>query len=272
MIKTENNKTYHDNIEYISCSALKQYLKSPAHYKAYIEEEREQTPALIFGSFYHLMILEPAKVKEEFITELDRPDKTKIMRAQMNKQWKENSDKTYINMKDVGLVLDMKKVLNDNENLKYLINKGVNEVSYYLEDLEGVKVKCRPDKITENAIIDLKTCEDASVEGFTRQIFKYGYHIQAAMYLDILQQITGKERQFIFLAQEKKKPYAYQIFRVDNTILEQGRYEYKELLKLHKKCLERNEWLGYESFSDSEYGVVDLTIPGWAIRELNFNL
>lgn len=268
MKKIETNKAYHNTTEYISCSGLKEYLKSPAHYQAFLKEQPE-SKALTFGSYYHLLVLEPEKIKKEFATDGQRPDQTKGMTAKVNKEWKDSLTIEYISEEDVQIAEDMKNQLEKNPNLKNLIGKGINEESYYLDDFEGVKVRCRPDKVTDNAIIDLKTCSDASTEGFLKQIFKYGYHIQAAFYSDILKQIDGKDRQFVFIAQEKKAPYAFQVFRVDHTILLQGRSEYKELLKVHKHCIETNTWGGYETYSESEYGVVELSIPAWAIRDIN---
>ena len=60
-IVEDSNETYHNNKEYISSTGLKKLKVSPAHYKEYLEEKKEPTPALIFGSAYHTYCLEVDK-------------------------------------------------------------------------------------------------------------------------------------------------------------------------------------------------------------------
>lgn len=261
---TESNKNYHANKEYISSSGLRKYKSCPEKYLAYINEGDIQTPSKVFGSLYHTLILEPEKLKEEYYTEDDRPEIEKSMASKHNSLWKKNLDKPLLSNSMVIEAKAMKERLKGDERLKGLIDKGMNEVSYYSDDLEGVKVKIRPDKITKNAIIDLKTTTDASVEGFTRTVFKYGYHVQAALYLDVLKQFDPQDRQFVFVVQEKTAPYSFQLFRCDDEVIRYGREEYRELLKIHKECVEKNSWGGYETRNEtSEYGVATIELPYW---------
>lgn len=264
---TESNKDYHANTEFISSSGLRLYLKSPEHYLHYIQNGQESKPAYVFGSFYHTSILEPEKLDEEYVREMMKPDQLHGMTAKANKEWRayiEASGKSVIDEATAEKVEMMKEKLKTSPDLTKLVDKGINEESYYVEGFEGCKVKVRPDKVTANAIIDLKTTDNASTEGFTRTIFKYGYHIQAALYLDVLGQFDKKDRQFVFVAQEKTEPYSYQIFRLSDDIIEYGRWQYKDLLAKHKKCSDEMKWGGYESYNEiSERGVTTINLPSW---------
>lgn len=265
--KTESNKQYHSDKEYISSSGLRMYLKSPLHYKHYVEHGEESNPAFVMGSLYHTAILEPEKLKLEYIRTIHRPDQSKGMTAKTNKEWRsglEARGRHVVDEMTWETVQAMKKKLSESDDLVRLIDKGMNEHSYYIDGFEGVKVKTRPDKVTKHAVIDFKTTDNASVEGFTRTIFKYGYHIQAALYLDVLKQFESQDRQFVFVVQEKKEPYAYQLFRLDEEVIEYGRWKYLDLIEKHKKCLEEDKWGGYEQFNEeSSKGVTTIKLPGW---------
>lgn len=251
-------------MKYINSTGLRKYLKNPEAYKHYTLAGEDETPAKVFGAFYHTSVLEPAKIRAEYALEDQRPELDKGMTSKLNKEWKAGLKKTLVSKSVATTVVGMKKKLTANPNLAGLIDKGMNEESYYVDDFKGIKVKVRPDKITKTAIMDLKTTTDASTDGFTRTIFKYGYHIQAALYLDVLKLFDPADRQFVFVAQEKDEPYSYQIFRLSNEVIEYGRYQYEELIELHKKCVRENKWGGYEIFNEqSEYGVQEIVLPHW---------
>src|SRR5690606_1177382 len=140
---------------------------------------------------------------------------------------------------------------------------GEIELSHYTE-LNGVKVKVRPDKLKKRACIDLKTTDDASPAGFARSCHEFGYHISAALYLDVLETFGGKPRKFMFIAQEKKWPYVAQVYVASDALLAQGRYEYTIALERYKEALE-NGAKGYEIYAEpGMQGIITLDLPHWA--------
>ncbi len=135
-----------------------------------------------------------------------------------------------------------------------LFKYGQAEQSIFWTDSNtGVKCKGRIDWLGEIKnieynpfIVDLKSTTDASPEGFQRSITKYRYYVQAAMYLDGLQTITGLHQEtFVFAAWEKHSPYASALYYATPEMIEAGRLEYKRLLKIYAKCLESDTWPGY---------------------------
>jgi exodeoxyribonuclease VIII len=139
-----------------------------------------------------------------------------------------------------------------------LLKKNHNELSFFAE-IEGVKVRCRPDIIREGKIIaDLKTTDDASVKGFQRSVANFNYHRQAGFYCDIISQVTGEKYDtFTFIAVEKQPPYAVQVFVLDEESINKGREEYKLGIAKYRECLLTNSWPAYENVA------VPLTLPGW---------
>jgi len=75
---------------------------------------------------------------------------------------------------------------------------------------------------------------------------------------------------FIFIAQEKTKPYAFNLFEASPQFIAQGRYEYEMLLQLYKYCLDNNKWPGYQCFCPNRYGLLELSLPKWAIKSLDY--
>jgi hypothetical protein len=121
-------------------------------------------------------------------------------------------------------------------------------------------------------IVDLKTALDASVDGFTRMSADRDHHIQASFYADLLEKIAGDGRTytFFFIAQEKKAPYAFNIFESSPQFIAQGRYEYEMLLQLYKYCTDNNTWPGYQVWCENRYGILELKLPPWAIKDLTY--
>jgi hypothetical protein len=158
-----------------------------------------------------------------------------------------------------------------------LLTSGMAELSaFWVDEETGVHCKCRPDFLAlkpgtewqaDNllGIVDVKSCCDASVEGFGRSIATYGYDVQAAYYQDGIYQITGLRLPFYFLAIEKDAPNAVAVYRASEAMIEVGRKKYRAALQLMHWCGEHGYWPGYQPSGEIE----DISLPGWAA---NFDL
>jgi hypothetical protein len=275
-VKKDSNEDYHANKEYIGSTSLKKYMKSPLYYKEAIQED---TPALIFGSAYHCFVLEPELFAKEYyvLDPEDRPDKTKTMAANDNKYWKADLVDTYqdklISIDIFNVLKAMKARLFSHPYARYLLTGGENEVSHYTE-YDGVKVKIRTDSIIEKKCIiaDLKTCQDASKDKFPNNSAEFGYHFSGAFYTDVAQHIynTFQTWKFYIIAQEKKAPYLFNIFRLSSQALAIGNYEYKQCLDQHVYCEQTGEYRGLDIFADNEFGINELNVPAYKVKEINF--
>ena len=62
------NEVYHADRSCVSTSGLKQILRSPAHYQAYLAgANRKETPAMFLGTATHSRLLEPALFEQEYV-------------------------------------------------------------------------------------------------------------------------------------------------------------------------------------------------------------
>jgi len=112
-----------------------------------------------------------------------------------------------------------------NDNVRaFLENKStVIEASFFADDPEtGLRLKTRPDAFVRDRglVIDIKTTLDASPRGFEREIRKYCYDMQAAFYLKALSLANQDADQFMFVAVEKKPPYAVSIHVLSDDYLQ----------------------------------------------------
>ena len=271
--------SYHEKADYIGSTGLRQYLKSPAHYRYNCDNPKPPTPDMVLGSGYHTLILEPDKFDDRYYI-LDtnrRPEPDKTFASKLNKEWREgeitavaNSGLVTLDTETISTLYAMLEIMRQSE--AYTLLKGVFEAEYYSDKFHGCKVKIKPDCHNDKFIIDLKTCQSAAPELFKNHAYKMGYHIQAALYLDVLGNIDGHKRQFVFIAQEKEPPYFINVFVASEAFVAQGRYEYEQLLKLHARCLAANAWPGYEAMSSREDGAFELDLPAYGYRELTINI
>ena len=240
-------------------SGIKQLLKSPAHYQAYLAEPHEQTKAMLIGSATHSAVLEPHLFEAEYIAMPDGIDRrTKEGKAAYAEL--EASGKTILYADDYENVLQISKAVRTHDTAGRLLGMGEAEVSIFTE-IDGVPAKCRADWLRQRCIVDVKTTDDASPEGFARSIAKYGYDIQAAWYLDCCAAAGIEAYTFVFVAVEKSAPYAVGIYELDYASLEVGRSKYQRALSLWKHCTATDEWPGYSP------EIITLSLPAWAMKE-----
>lgn len=287
------DKEYYDDKNSISASGLKKLKVSPAHFK-YGEEDKD-TEAMQFGSAYHCYILEPERFEKEYYVFDDdvvcqaiiakgasEGKEVKNVRATKDyKAWEESEmrvigERKVINKAEFVRIKEMKSRLFSHPYARMLLTNGEAEVGLkgvLTTDVGNIPVKLKPDyiKTGKHLIIDLKTARDASYDGFTKDAAKLNYHIQAAFYLDIISRMDNfMPYTFIFIAQEKVKPYAFNLFECSPQFVSQGRYEYELLLQLYKHCTERNYWPGYQVFCPNRYGLLELSLPNYSIKSLDF--
>jgi hypothetical protein len=235
-------KKYIKQLDILTSSGIKQLLKSPAHYKNWIEQEDFDSNALKFGRAFHALMLEPKVFQDDFVKLPEFGDlRTKIAKEAKEAFLKDNQNKNYINSEDYELLFQLRKACLDHPIAKRLLEEqGKNEIAVNWE-ADGVKHRCTPDRVLSNGvIIDLKTTESAHRDDFSYSVSKYRYDLQAALYLEG----TGC-REFVFLAIEKTAPFGIGIFKLSNDRLEKARVQIESARAVFKTCLENNVWPSY---------------------------
>lgn len=264
-----NNGVYHglSSDDYfkanrINCSGLKLLSKSPLHYKHSLEQSREETQAMKIGSAVHCAVLEQDEFENRYMVLPDGIDRRtkegKALYAEM-----EVSGKIILSASEHLMVDGVAQSVRSHESASKLLSDGSPEMTVFTE-IDGIPAKCRTDWYRSNIIVDLKTTEDASADGFQRSIAKYGYHCQAAWYLDCCESAGVEAQHFIFIAVEKTAPYAVGVYELDSASIEVGRVINQRALDKYRQCIESGLWNGYPT------EIQTLSLPVWAMRE-NYN-
>lgn len=146
--------------------------------------------------------------------------------------------------------------------------EGYSEASIFFEDRDtGVRCKIRPDyfvapcaKFPNGLIVDGKTTDDASPEGFAKSAWNWDMHYQAAFYSDGFQIAfdTKEPPAFIWMAQEKEAPFATAFYTADAKLVAYGRKLYRKQMGVLANCEKTGVWPGYSQ------QVSRLALPSYA--------
>lgn len=251
----------------VSRSELWKLRESPEKFAWAKMHPADPTPALIFGQVVHKLVLEPDRFDEDFAVAPECDRRTKLGREEWEVFQATLNDRTVISPADFLKAAEMAEAV-QNHPLAAKLLAGLHETPHFWTDPDtGEECKCRTDAETvidgQLWIVDYKTTQDASTEGFQREAEKYGYGFQAAMYSEGVQADTGEVPRFAFVAQEKAPPYAINIFVADEEFVRRGYDIFRELLGLFHECKETGNWYGYLG-PDMTINILDL--PAW-LRE-----
>jgi PDDEXK-like uncharacterized protein DUF3799 len=259
-----SNEEYH-SLPGISNSGLKAILDCPYKYwDRYVNPNRLiQTPtaAMRFGTMVHMFILEPEKFDTHYFY-------GGITIRRGTKAFAElevvANGREIIFDEDREILYHIKKAIDEHPIAGHLFKNGEAEKSIFWKDPETQMLcKSRPDYMTPNYIIDLKTTRSASPQNFERTIMDEGYHRQAAMALSAMEAISGiAHTNFLNVCIETERPYIISVFVVSDEALKLGQQEYKEGLRIYKECLEKNHWPQYVE------EIKEINLPIWALKKI----
>jgi len=257
-------QTYHQRIIGVaSKGALDRIRRSPAHYRSWVAGHDEvASPALDFGKMFHCALLERDVFESTHVVEPDFGDQRYKENKAKKADWKTaNEGKNPVDQKDFAAALGMAEAIRRHPKAGALLIGGDAEVTVRWQD-EGTGIECksRLDYYLPELgyVVDVKTTDDASEDGFQRSVAKYGYHRQAAFYEEGLATIGMPIEGFVFVAVEKEPPYGVGVYLLDDDGIRRGRDSIRSNLIRLAACIEHDTWPAY---SDS---IVTLSLPAWA--------
>ena len=205
---------YHDKKKHphISSSDVKTvYGKSLLHW---VGQEYKESPTLEMGKAVHSLILEYEKQAVVRGPSDRRGNKWKEAKKQAEQQ-----GKILLTERDYDTALEIaESALFNSEFLRSKISSKnfISEASIFTRCKKtGMLIKCRPDGLIipesdkgKGEILDIKTTQDASPEGFQRELRKYNYDLQIAFYLHTMRCASLPCSEMYLVAIEKTPPYA----------------------------------------------------------------
>lgn len=253
----------------ISRSQLFKMSESPEKFKYYQEHPEEPTPSLIFGQLFHAMALQPETVKDLFAVAPNVDRRTKAGKEACAQFEEEAESKTVVTADMYQQAKEMCEALNNNEYVKKLLNGEKEKEFFWNDDLTGEACKCRVDCLTELGnnllVVDLKSTDNAETEAFMRSAIKYGYDLQSAMYNKGVEINTGNKPIFVFVAIEKKPPYAINILEADELFVRRGYDLFREYIGIYHDCKQTNNWYGYLGKFNQ---INNLALPSYLAKEI----
>ncbi|WP_421930022.1 PD-(D/E)XK nuclease-like domain-containing protein [Nitratireductor rhodophyticola] len=235
------------------------YTQSPAHYKF---AEREQKNHFDFGEACHLAILEPNKFEAKVYRGPEDRRGNKWKDAQ---EYCQMEGKLLLTAPDFDSVLAIRDAVHADQWINSIITGGkplIEASGYWIDEATGELCRCRPDLYREDlgVIVDVKSTQSAHPDAFARSVVNYGYHAQEAHYSDGWRALGKPVEGFVFLGWEKKSPYAYGVYELPPSIVDEGRAAIRTALDTYHECQKAARWPSYGE------GVQELSFKRWAYR------
>lgn len=271
-IVIETNAEYHGYREAISKSRLSNISVCPAYFKWCEDNPTEPSDDMVLGSAFHKIVLEPETFDKEFMImpHFDRRTKEGRLGYEnlMNKVQGECI--TLITKEQYDTICGMRDSIMSNPYARKLINGNIEQSMYFTDELTKVECKCRPDvwrKVADRVVItDLKSTKSVMPNDFMRDVVKYHYDLQTAMYREGVSKnlnIHKDNIDFVFIAVEKKPPYLLNIMQADTYVIQKGEADFREFIGTYAECKEKNLWYGL----NGEHGIINtLSLPSYLLK------
>ena len=280
---------YH-GIEAMSSSGLKRMRKSPAHFYGETLDprrpEKSDTKATANGSLTHCLLLEPSEFDRRYaVVPKDAPNRPSTRQRNAANpsaatidaiHWwddflAETDGKRIVDGEQLASAKAQAEAVRRLPDIAATLSDGYGEASaFWIDEATGELCKCRPDWVSPAGdgvvLVDGKTAQDASPEGFSRAVWNMGYWLQAAWYIDGFEAATGlRVLGFVFAVVESTWPHAAAAYMLDDDDLDAARRENRRLLNLYAECKRSGVWPGYST------DVSLIQLPFWAQRQLENN-
>lgn len=239
----------------LSYSSLKEFGKSPAHYIEYLRKERKSTPAMLFGSMVHCMILQPDQFDNQFAVMENVDRRTKEGKAKYEEFLIASAGKEVVTQEqhdEVALLCN--KVLSM-PHIKTLVDNCHTFEQEWRQDINGLPFRGFFDGVSDEYILEIKTTNDASPKNITNDFFNRQYHMQGGLY----NHVSGKKVKYLII--ETAAPYNVMVADADTSFLEKGMNDVLRLSSDFKSCMDGNMFdMGYDFFTEGQFVV---NLPAW---------
>lgn len=261
--------TYHaDGANSVSHSELELFAESPELYRGRIltgEYPREESGAFDIGTVLHACVLQEEQPHVVIPREALASDGSRRGKSWL--EWKElHPGKIYLKQDEADLVQRMRDAIDLNAAASELLfsdPNGRNELTIKWDCEEcGLTRRARIDRLLPGAIVDVKSCKDASPRGFARAAATYGYSRQNPYYGDAVEALTGERPPFFFIAFEKSAPYTVNVFELEEPFVRMGAEQNRADLAALAECRRTGVWL-----KPNHGEVIRIPAPGMAYAD-----
>jgi PDDEXK-like domain of unknown function (DUF3799) len=257
----------------LSQSGAKTLLISPA---LYAWERANPTPRKVFeeGSAAHTLVLgvgpEPVVIMREIrdkkggLLEVIEATDLRSQSAQEHQDAIRKAGGIPVLRTTMDHVTAMADRLSSHTLAMRLLSEGQAEVSIFATDpATGVELRGRLDWLGATVATDYKTTQSKHPGAFGKAAFDYGYHQQAAWYLDLLEAVGHPRQAFAFIVQSKTPPYDVFVTELHPDAIALGRARNRQAIERFRDCRDSGLWPA--AVRDDTYLITNL--PRWAYME-----
>lgn len=119
-------------------------------------------------------------------------------------------------------------------------------------------------------VCDVKTTRNPSPDSFRRDLFKFGYDVQAAQYLMAMQnagRAVFDEWDYLWLIIRNHAPYDVEVYRASPALINYGSRRRNEMIEHYIKCATSDQWL-----SRTHGRVIEIDLPSYLNNDRSFEL
>lgn len=225
------NEKYHAVHTHISHTGMIELLRSPAHYRAYLQRGDEERKGVNIGAGAHAAILEPDRFDDQYIAYKGR---------RVGKAWEqfaqEHAGKVICSEREMDVMRNIQRAVREFRDypLWAILRSSYVEIEksiFWIDEETGAGCRIRHDVISDEAIFDIKTIDDARPERVSKMVAWMQYDLQAAMYSEGERVFSGKTKPFIFVFIEDKPPHGIWVYPAGSSVIRNGMIKFRRGVK-----------------------------------------
>lgn len=252
--------------------------------------ESPDSKAKANGNLFDCLLLTPDQFKlryalkpETYYDEKEGENKPWNGNSKVCKAWlADHADFKLITQKDLDQTNEAIAKLRKDEVIANFIDASEKQVMVTAEWHDKgtgliVPVRClmdlvpRADSEFAKSLGDIKTTRSAGLTAFRRDVHKLGYHIQAAMDIDLFVAATNQDRvNWCFILQENYAPWQSAKRLLGQDFIDIGRAAYTSALTSYCACLKRDYWPNYDDNDEAVQGWSLVLPEPWMASEGQF--
>ncbi len=208
-----------------------------------------------------------AVVPEQFIDEYG-----KIRQTKEYKEWRLSAGQVRVKPQEASMAERAIELIRNDYDASCLLEDAKTQVfvaGEYHDPETGLIILCKAllDIVPSvksptfgKSLCDFKTVADASADNWSKTVYRWGWHEQAAFHADLYVAATGEDRvDWLHLVQENFEPFEIGKRHLTTEFLNLGRHSYLDKLRKYAWCLKNDQWPTYDEIRPNS------ALAGWSL-------
>ncbi len=223
----------------LNASLAKQLLISPAHYKAALTAQREETMAMQIGTYLHGYVL-----TGELPKYVIKPEGMSFA-TKDGKAWKAAQTATILTQAEANSEVRMCNAIADSARARKLLEDHPEREVSVFATFRDVPIKCRMDAASfdSGSIVDVKKARSGNPRGFGKACADLDYFFSAVWYQLCMALHGGREiARYRWLVVEDSDAAPVEVYKLTEAQHQLGWWRVNQAIDLFKACTASGEW------------------------------